>query len=190
MLVEKKAKTSSAAHEGSPAVDKLVINLTSSKGKKDKAAKYELVTFAIPKVASMIADMIAQRRGSVVPLVSKFMLKRLLRAKSGSPLERLAIMKSDKVDPAVRMALKPTPLTAKTDSPVEKEETACVGSCEKSTKPVSREAAEIYALLKPNLLEDIDACAKLVNGVKRVVCPSSFAKHMTKYMRTALLAMM
>ncbi|KAM2162998.1 hypothetical protein ACFX1Q_040727 [Malus domestica] len=71
-----------------------------------------------------------------------------------------------------------------------KEETARVGSCEKSIKPASKEATEICVLLKLDLLEDIDACAKFVDGNRYVVCPSSFVKHMTQYRRTALLAMM
>ncbi|KAM1611627.1 hypothetical protein ACFX1Z_000398 [Malus domestica] len=36
----------------------------------------------------------------------------------------------------------------------------------------------------------MDACAKLVDGVKGVVCPSSFAKHTIEYRMTAMLAMM
>ena len=93
-----------------------------------------------------------------MPSVPKFMPRRPSGAKFGSPLERLATMKSDKVDST------------------EKEETARVGSCEKSTKLVSEEAAEICALLKSNLLEDIDSCAKLIGGIRGVVCPSFFCK--------------
>ena len=65
-----------------------------------------------------------------------------------------------------------------------------MGNCEKSTKPSSGDAAEICALLKLNLLEDMDVCAKFVDGVREVICPSSFAKHTTEYRKTALLAMM
>ncbi|XP_070679128.1 uncharacterized protein [Malus domestica] len=36
----------------------------------------------------------------------------------------------------------------------------------------------------------MDACAKLVDGIRGVVCPSSFAKYMTEYRMTALFAMM
>ncbi|KAM1014394.1 hypothetical protein ACFX2C_044385 [Malus domestica] len=64
-------------------------------------------------------------------------------------------MKSDKVDSVAKVAPKPSPLAAGSDSPTEKKETARVSSCEKSTKFVSREAAEICALLRPYLLEDI-----------------------------------
>ena len=46
-----------------------------------------------------------------------------------------------------------------------------MGSCEKSTKLASREAAEICVLLKPNLLEDMDAYATFVDGVRKVCLP-------------------
>ncbi|MBT0984611.1 hypothetical protein KJ032_26655, partial [Salmonella enterica subsp. enterica serovar Typhimurium] len=67
--------------------------------------------------ASTIANRIAQRKGSVVPPVSNYVPRRLLGAKSGSPLERLAIMKSDKVDSAAKVAPKPAPFAAEIDSP-------------------------------------------------------------------------
>ena len=110
------------------------------------------MTLVVPKMANTIADRIAQCRGFVVPLVPKFMPKRLSGAKFSSPLERLATMKSDKVDFAAKEGPKPTLLTAETDLPAEKEEIAHTGSCEKSTKPISEEAAEICAILKPDLL--------------------------------------
>lgn len=65
-------------------------------------------------------------------------------------------MKTDKADSATKMVPRPIPLAAKTDSPIEKKQTAHVGSFEKSPKPISGESIEIYALLKLNLLEDID----------------------------------
>ena len=65
-----------------------------------------------------------------MPLVPKSVPRHLLRAKSSLPLEKLAIMKSDKVDSAAKVALRPTSLAAKTNSPAEKDETARVGSCE------------------------------------------------------------
>ncbi|KAM1489389.1 hypothetical protein ACFXTO_032660 [Malus domestica] len=163
MSVEKKPKTSSAAREGLLVADKFVIDLTSSKGKK-----YE--KFHRAPNAEIYA-------------------KTFVGAKSSSPLEKHANMKSDKVDSAARVAPKPTPLAIEIDSPTEKEETAHVGSYEKSTMLVSGEAAEIYALLKPYMLEYMDACAKLIDGVKWVVCLSSFAKHTMEYRRTALFAM-
>lgn len=85
--------------------------------------------------------------------------------------------------------LRPTPSATETSSPARKEETARVSSCEKSTKPVSGEAAKICMLLKPDLFEDMDVCAKFVDGVRKVVCPSFFAKHTIQYKRTALLAL-
>ncbi|KAB2609008.1 methyltransferase PMT18 [Pyrus ussuriensis x Pyrus communis] len=120
-------------------------------------------------------------RGSVMPLMLKFVPKCPSRAKCGSLLERLATMKSDKVDSATKVAPRPTPFAA---------ETARVGSYEKSTKPASREATEIFALFKLNLLEDMNACAKFVDDVRKIVCPSSFVKHTAEYMKTDLLAMM
>ena len=75
-------------------------------------------------------------------------------------------MKNDKVDSATKVAPRPTPPVAETDSPVGKMKTARVVSCEKSTKQASMEAAEICALLKPNLLEDINACAKFIDDVR------------------------
>lgn len=86
-------------------------------------------------------------------------------------------MKRDKVDFATKVVPRPIPLAAETHSPVAKEETARMGSREKSAKPVFGEVAEICALLKPDLLEDIDVCAKLVDGVRGIICPSSFANH-------------
>ncbi|KAB2623412.1 S2-RNase [Pyrus ussuriensis x Pyrus communis] len=140
MPFEKKPKTSSAAREGLPATDRLVIDLTSSKRKKYEAARSEQTTPVMP---------------------NKFVPRHLLGAKFGSLSERLAIMKGDKVDSTAKVATRH----------VEKEETARVGSCEKSTKPIFRKVAEICTFFKPDLLEDMDACAKLVDSVKGVICP-------------------
>ncbi|KAM1121518.1 hypothetical protein ACFX19_003232 [Malus domestica] len=125
-----------------------------------------------------------------MPPVPKFLPKRPLWAKSGSPLEKLATMKSDKMDFATKVAPKPTPQAAEIDYSVEKKETARVDSREQSTKPVFGEAAEICALLRIDMLKDMDVCAKFVDAVKGVVGPSSFVKYTTEYMRTALLSMM
>ncbi|KAM1529542.1 hypothetical protein ACFX1Z_018736 [Malus domestica] len=121
-----------------------------------------------------------------MPPVSKSLPRCPSRAKSGSHLKRLATMKSNKVNSVAKLAPKPISFVVETDSPYEKDETAHMGT----TKPVSGEAAKICALLKPNLLEDIDACAKLVDDVRGVICPSSFAKHATKYRKTVMLTMM
>ncbi|KAM2140896.1 hypothetical protein ACFX1Q_007240 [Malus domestica] len=128
---------------------------------------------AIPKATSLIADRIAQRRSSSMPSVPKFVPKRLFGAKYGLPLERLTAMKSDK-----------------TNSSVKNKETASASSHEKFTKSIYGEIADICALLKLDMLEDMDVCAKFIDGVKGVVGPSSFAKHTTWYRMTALLAMM
>ncbi|KAM2771472.1 hypothetical protein COP1_016744 [Malus domestica] len=105
------------------------------------------------RMASTIADRIVRHKASVMLLMLNFVPRRLLGAKSGSSLERLAIMKSDKVDSAAKVAPMPIPYAAETDSPAGNEETTCVGSCEKSTKLTSGGAAEIYMLLKPDLLK-------------------------------------
>ena len=52
MPVEKKSKTFSTTRGGSSIAPRLVIDLTFSKGMKDKAARFELVTRAMPKMAS------------------------------------------------------------------------------------------------------------------------------------------
>ncbi|KAM1825470.1 hypothetical protein ACFX13_024963 [Malus domestica] len=96
-------------------------------------------------MASTITDRIVRHKGPIVPLVSNFIPRCLLGAKSGSPLERLAIMKSDKVDSVAKVAPRLTPFVAETN-PARKEKTIRVGNCEKFTKPTSREAAEIYVL--------------------------------------------
>ncbi|KAM1119371.1 hypothetical protein ACFX2B_042967 [Malus domestica] len=99
-------------------------------------------------------------------------------------------MNSDKVDSAAKVAPRPTPFAAETNSPTRKNETARVSSCEKSIKPASGKAAEICVLLKLDMLEDMDVCAKFVDGGRNVVCPSSFAKNMTQYRKATMLAMM
>ena len=57
-----------------------------------------------------------------------------------------------------------------------KEETACVGSCEKSIKPASGEADEIRVLLRPDLLEDIDAHIQDFEGAISELCSAAYAK--------------
>ncbi|KAM1218842.1 hypothetical protein ACFX2G_046991 [Malus domestica] len=93
--------------------------------------------------------------------------------------KRLAIMKSDKVDSAAKVALRPIPYVAETDSPAGNEETAHVGSCEKSTKPASGEAAEIYMLLKPDLLKTWTLVPSLLMASERY---SKAAKEMANTM--------
>ncbi|KAM0989655.1 hypothetical protein ACFX2A_013703 [Malus domestica] len=141
-------------------------------------------------MASTIANRITQHRSSVVPSMPKSIPRHLLGAKSGSPLKMIATIESNKVDFAAKVVLGPIPFAAETGSTTGKDKSASVGSYEKSTKPVSGEFTEICALLKSDLFEDMDACAKLVDSIKEVVCPSSFAKHITQHRRTALLAML
>ena len=100
-----------------------------------------------------------------MPLVPKYVPRRSLRAKSGSPLDKLVIIKSNKMDSVAKVTPRPTSSATDTDLPTRKEDTACVDSCEKSTKPASREADDVCVLLKPDLFEDMDACAKFVDGV-------------------------
>ncbi|KAM1563751.1 hypothetical protein ACFX10_038132 [Malus domestica] len=71
-------------------------------------------------------------------------------------------MKSDKVPLPAKVGPKPVPSTAEIDSSVENKEAARVGSREKSTKFVYGEVAKICALLKPDLLEDMDKMIILV----------------------------
>ncbi|KAM2239454.1 hypothetical protein ACFXTI_009007 [Malus domestica] len=59
MPVEKKMKTSSVAREGLPAIERPVIGLTSSIGKKNEAVRSEPVMPAMPKMGSTIVDRIA-----------------------------------------------------------------------------------------------------------------------------------
>ena len=59
MSAEKKPKTSFSAREGLLVVNRFVIDLIYSKGKKNKAARSESVMRTMPKVASMIANRIA-----------------------------------------------------------------------------------------------------------------------------------
>ncbi|KAM1807244.1 hypothetical protein ACFX11_030289 [Malus domestica] len=190
MPAEKKPKIASTARKGSSTVPKIVIDLTSSKGEKERTARFVQITPIALKGSSSIAEKIAQRRSSFVSPVLKFVSKRSSGAKSSSPLERLATMKSDKVSMPVKVVPKPASSVAATNSFAEKEETVRSGKLDESTKAVSGEVAEICVLLKPDLLEDMDICAKFVDGVKKIIGPSLFAKHTSEYRKTVLLAMM
>ena len=111
-----------------------MIDLTFSKGKKSEAARSKPVASAMQKITSTIADRIAQCRGYVVPSLSMSVPMHPLGAKSSSPLEGLATMKSDKLDSAAKVVPMPIPLDVETSLPAKKEKTIYVGSCEKSTK--------------------------------------------------------
>ncbi|XP_050159357.1 uncharacterized protein LOC126632870 [Malus sylvestris] len=99
-------------------------------------------------------------------------------------------MKSDKVPMSAKVVPKTDSSAAATNSSADKNEAAHSGKLEESAKAVSGEIAKICALLEPDLLEDMDVCAKFVDGVKEIVGPSLFAKHTPEYRKTALLAMM
>ena len=171
-----KLKTLSAAGEGLPATERFVIDMTSSNGKRNEATRSKNVAPTMSRMTCMIADIISQRKGPFMPLVPKSVPRRPLRAKSDSPLEKLAIIKSNNMDSVAKVAPRPASSATETDSPAGKEEIACVGNCEKSTKPASREADEICVLLKLDLLEDMDVCAKFVDGVRKVCLPKFLCK--------------
>ncbi|KAM1444322.1 hypothetical protein ACFX2I_040486 [Malus domestica] len=110
MSVKKKLKTSSIIHEGLLAAERPVIDMISSNRKKTEAARSEPVAPAMSRMASMIADMITQCRGLVMPLVPKSVPRCQLGAKSDSHLERLAIKKSDKWTLLLKWCQGPLPL--------------------------------------------------------------------------------
>ncbi|KAM2026777.1 hypothetical protein ACFX1T_019165 [Malus domestica] len=59
MLVEKKLNTSSTTSKGPPTVERPVIDMNSSNGKKNKAVKSVSMAPAMSRMASTIADRIA-----------------------------------------------------------------------------------------------------------------------------------
>ncbi|KAM2327540.1 hypothetical protein FF1_014154 [Malus domestica] len=117
MPAEKKPKTSFAARAGSPTTSRLVFDLTFSKGMKNEDVRFEHAAPAMSRMASTIIDKIVRHKGPVMLLVPNFVPRHLLGAKSGSLLERLTIMKSDKVDSAAKMTSRPIPYATETDSP-------------------------------------------------------------------------
>ncbi|KAM1465371.1 hypothetical protein ACFXTO_044903 [Malus domestica] len=78
MQVEKKLKTYSGTREDSSAVETPVIGITSSNGKKNKAARFEPVVPSMSRMASTIVDKIAQRKCPIMPPVPKFVPRRPL----------------------------------------------------------------------------------------------------------------
>ncbi|KAM1365385.1 hypothetical protein ACFX2F_043813 [Malus domestica] len=86
MSVEKKLKNSSTTHDDLPAVERLVIGMTSSDGKKNKATRSEHVASSMLRMASAIVDKIAQRKGFIMPLVPNSVPGRSLGAKSSLSL--------------------------------------------------------------------------------------------------------
>ena len=74
--------------------------------------------------------------------------------------------------------------------PVKKETSPRISCNDQPTKQVLKEFYEIHALLKPDLLEEMEACPKFVYGVSKVVNSSFFAKCEAQSRRVSLLAMM
>ena len=144
-----------AARGSSSTAEKLIIDLTSPKGAK-KTVEPEPMKPVAPKVTASITERLAQRKGSVTPPVSGFVSKRPSGTKSGSTLERLAAMKSGKVDYAAKVAHEPASSSTVTDSSAEKGKSARMGSCERSTESKVGEFPEVCALLKADLVEDVD----------------------------------
>ncbi|KAM1382501.1 hypothetical protein ACFX2F_034968 [Malus domestica] len=98
-------------------------------------------------------------------------------------------MKSGKVDSVAKVPLGPVPHSVVTDSSSEKEKSALIGNYERSIK--AREFPEVCALLNVDLLEDVDACAKIVDSIgKVIVCSNSFVKRPTYRRRSSLIARM
>ena len=66
-----------------------------------------------------------------------------------------------------------------------------MASCERSTESDFEEFPEVCVLLKANLLEDVNACAKFVDSVGKVVVRSdSFVKRPAYSKRFSLFATM
>ena len=165
------------------------MDMTSSNG-KNEAARSEHVASAMPRMACTIAGRIAQCKGPFMPPVSKSVPRRPLKAKCGSHLEKLAIIKSNEMNYVAKVAPRPTSSATKTDSPAGKERLLAWAAVRKSTKPASREADEICVLLEQICLETWTFMPSLLMVLERFVCLSSFAKHTTQYRMTDLLAMM
>ncbi|KAM1216520.1 hypothetical protein ACFX2J_012792 [Malus domestica] len=186
----KKPKISSATHESSSVTKKLVINLTSPKGAK-MIVEPELVKPTAPKVTASIAEKLVQRKSSVTPPVSRFVSKRPSGAKSGSSSDRLTAMKSGNVDSAAKVMSGLASHSDVIESSIENGKSARTGSCERSTKSKAGEFLEVCALLKADLLEDVDACAKFIESVGKVVIHlNSFAKCFAYSMKSSLIAIM
>ncbi|KAM1884967.1 hypothetical protein ACFX14_037701 [Malus domestica] len=90
-------------------------NKRSSPPAEEMLVKRKLKTSSTARDGLPAAERIAHRRGFFVPPMPKFVPRCSLGVKSGSPLERLAVMKSDKVDSTAKVALRPTPSTVETD---------------------------------------------------------------------------
>ncbi|KAM1243674.1 hypothetical protein ACFX2G_035903 [Malus domestica] len=188
--VEKKPITSSIARRSSSVAENLVIDLTFPKGVK-MTVEPEPVKPAAPKVTASIAERLAQHMSLVVPLVSRFVSKSPSGAKFSFASKRFVAIKSGKVDFATKVAPRLIPSSAMTDLSVEKGKSTHTGNCKRSTESEAGEFPKVCALLKADLLEDIDACAKFIDSVGKVVIRSdSFAKRPAYSKRSSLIATM
>lgn len=142
------------------------------------------------KVATTVAEWIAQRKVYIVPLVFGFVSKHASEVKSSSTSKRFVAMKSVKVDSVAKVAPWPVRSTTETDLSVEKKKYASMGSCEKSTKSSFADVHKVGGLLKVDLLDEVDVYSKFVDSVGKVICLDSFAKHSTYSRRSSLLAIM
>ncbi|KAM2339397.1 hypothetical protein ACFX1X_018982 [Malus domestica] len=96
-------------------------------------------------------------------------------------------MKSEKVDSIAKVASGPIPSTIVIDSSTKKGKFARTGNCERSTEFEAGAFLEVCTLLKANLLEDVNAYAKFVDNVGKVVIRSN---SLTYSMRSSLIATM
>ncbi|KAM1217213.1 hypothetical protein ACFX2J_013416 [Malus domestica] len=82
-------------------------------------------------------------------------------------------------------------LTRAVDSYVGNEKSANTSSCESSTESEVGEFPKVCALLKADLLEDVNAYAKFVDSVRKVIIHSdSFAKRPAYLMMSSLIVTM
>ncbi|KAB2602743.1 S ribonuclease [Pyrus ussuriensis x Pyrus communis] len=118
----------------------------------------------------LVVDLTSPKRAkkTIEPKLAQRKASRLSRAKSGSAFKRLAVMKSGKEDSATQVAPGP-----------------------RSTESEAEEFPEVCALLKADLLEDVDPCTKFVDSVgKAVIRSDSFTKRPTYSRRSFLIATM
>lgn len=99
-------------------------------------------------------------------------------------------MKNEKVDFTSGVVRGPIHPTIGVNLTIKKKKSARGSSCERSTKVAFGEITEICALLKADLLKDLEVCAKFVDGIGKVVDSGSFAKNMVYSCQNSLLVMM
>ncbi|KAM3011228.1 hypothetical protein FF2_029958 [Malus domestica] len=100
-------------------------------------------------------------------------------------------MKGEKVDSTAKVVPGPVPPSVVIDSSAKKLMSVRMGSCERSIDYEAGEFLEVCALLKVDLLEDVDVCIKFVDSVGKVVISSDFfAKHIAYSIKSFLIATM